>query len=211
MLTMSQALNEQKDVEFHSQSVNAWYASALEYDRSMLTLSTGATGLLVTLATTKEITSQGILVLYISALVCFVGAIVALLSIFRRNQRHILKVLNGGEDDDPVLTYLDYGAMALFGGGVILAGIIGVTVAVTTFEKGNTMAKQLGEKEAMAHALMNEDLHRKSMNGLGAVRRAAVADTPPQAHQPAPAPSPTPSSVSEIAQNSVNGNSDRAQ
>jgi hypothetical protein len=211
MLNMSEALNEQKDVEFHSQSINAWYASALEYDRSLLTLSTGATGLLITLLTTKEITSLQILILCIIALLCFIGAIVVLLAIFRRNQKHILKVLNGQDDDDPLLTYLDIGAIALFGGGILLSGIIGTTVALASFDKGKTMAKQLGEHEAMAHALKNEDLHRRSMNGLGAVRRTAIGGTTPQSQQPTPPASSTPSSDSNVApQNTDNGESNRA-
>ena len=45
-------IDEQKKIEFYAASVAAWYESSLEHDKSLLTLSAGGIGLLITLLTT---------------------------------------------------------------------------------------------------------------------------------------------------------------
>ncbi|PKF49010.1 hypothetical protein AT251_22010 [Enterovibrio nigricans] len=44
--------NKEKEVEFYAATVGAWLNTKFELDKSLLTLSTGAIGLLVTLLTT---------------------------------------------------------------------------------------------------------------------------------------------------------------
>jgi len=66
--------DEQKDVAFYSAAVTAWFATALELDKSILTLAAGGVGLHVTLLTTVGVRSAEGLVLYISALASFAGA-----------------------------------------------------------------------------------------------------------------------------------------
>lgn len=60
-----------KDVEFYSASVTAWYNSAFEHDKSILTLSSGGIALLVTLLTTIGARSPESMVLYALAVIFF--------------------------------------------------------------------------------------------------------------------------------------------
>lgn len=45
---MSDEIEDQKRVEFYSAGLAAWYATRLEHDKSLLTLSAGGIGLLMT-------------------------------------------------------------------------------------------------------------------------------------------------------------------
>lgn len=66
---MSDEIEDQKRVEFYSAGLAAWYATRLEHDKSLLTLSAGGIGLLMTLMTTVGVSSAESLVLYVCALV----------------------------------------------------------------------------------------------------------------------------------------------
>jgi hypothetical protein len=126
----------QKEVEFYAASVNAWYTTSLEYDKSMFTLSAGGIGLLITLLTAVGVSSSAFLHLYIVAIFFFLMCLCLLLVVFRRNRDYITKVVQGQDDPDPLLKILDVGAMIMFGLGVVLTVVIGVSAAVQTFNKG---------------------------------------------------------------------------
>lgn len=92
--------DSQKRIEYHAASYNAWFNTSLEHDKSLLALSAGGIGLLLTLLTTIGLSSAEALVLYVSAIMCFVVALVAILVVFRRNRTYIENIrvsgLNGG-------------------------------------------------------------------------------------------------------------------
>src|SRR5438309_2190061 len=88
-------LQHAKDVEFFSGSVIAWYSTRLEHDKSLLTLSAGGVGLLITLLTTVGVASAEGLVLYIAAVFAFLLCIGFVMLIFRENSAHVEAVLNG--------------------------------------------------------------------------------------------------------------------
>lgn len=48
-------IDDQKRVEYYAASVNAWFNTSLEHDKSLFTLSAGGIGLLITLLTTVEL------------------------------------------------------------------------------------------------------------------------------------------------------------
>jgi hypothetical protein len=119
-----------KEVEFYAANVNAWLNTKLELDKSLLTLSAGGIGLLITLLTTVGIKSKPIFVLYIFALVFFVVTLFSVLFMLGRNSHYVEKVLNGSNNDDPVLNIFDGLARICFVVGVILSSIIGVSMAL---------------------------------------------------------------------------------
>ena len=53
----------QKDVEYYASSVNAWFNTSLEHDKSILTLAAGGLGLFITLLTTVGLSSSEALIL----------------------------------------------------------------------------------------------------------------------------------------------------
>lgn len=131
-----------KDVEFYAANLNAWFNSALERDKNLLTLSSGAIGILVTLLSTSGIQQPYQLCLYIATLLCFLTCIVLVLNVFQANQRHIQQVINGFEGFDPKLKIIDKFVNYAFGMGVTLSILIGVTAAVhSNTERSENMSK----------------------------------------------------------------------
>lgn len=121
---------DQKDIEFYAANINAWFSSAFEKDKSLLTLSSGAIGLLITLLSTIGIQEQYQLYFYIAALIFFLLCIGLVLTIFQANQKHIQKVINGFEGVDPKLKIIDIFANITFGAGAFLSILIGITAAL---------------------------------------------------------------------------------
>jgi hypothetical protein len=176
-------VKEQKDIQFHAGSVAAWYASSLEYDKSLLALSAAGIGLLLTLLTTDRISSVVMIVLYIAAILFFLACVLSVLAIFRGNRTHIEQVLSGKPALDPILTVLDHVAITSFVVAVILTAVIGISTAVDSYSrKGKNMS------EENKQAVVVPDF-TKSFNGVGNLQSTASAPpAPAQAAAPAPAP-----------------------
>lgn len=136
------ALNDSKHVEFYSQGVAAWFNSALEHDKSLLTLSVAGIGVLVSLMQTA-IDSICSLLLYAGAILAFMVCLVSVLMIFKRNKKHILDVFNGQTTDDSLLDVLDSSASFSFLIAMLLSALLGISSAITTYgEKGKKMANE---------------------------------------------------------------------
>ena len=137
-------IDDQKKIEFYAASVAAWYESSLEHDKSLLTLSAGGIGLLITLLTTVGLGTSEALVLYVGAIISFVVSLVSVLFVFRRNQNHIEDVLSGkNQGTDPVLSRLDRIAIYSFGLGVVFTAVIGISAAIHSFSsKERIMANE---------------------------------------------------------------------
>jgi hypothetical protein len=186
-------INEQKNVEFYSASVNAWYNTSLEHDKSLLTLSAGGIGLLITLLTTIGLTSAEALVLYICAITAFVVSLVTILIVFRKNRNYIEDVLLGqSENNDPFLKKLDITALWAFGIGVLFTAVIGITAAIHSYStKEKDMANEKINKTNSGFAQdsfngvtklqQNSDLG-KSFNNAGNLKPAASTPVQPPAN-----------------------------
>jgi len=180
---MPEEIENQKEVEFYAASVNAWFNTSLEHDKSLLTLSSGGIGLLLTLLTTAGLSSAEALILYIGAITIFVVALVAILIVFRRNRTHIEEILSRkSKSNDPLLTKLDTTALWAFGIGVLFTAIIGIATAVHSYTtKEKTMANETTKKTEIRIGL---DI----FNGAGNLQ-----------------PSPTPALSTTLSAGSVNG------
>ncbi len=129
-----QEIEDHKRIEYYSAAVTAWFNTALEHDKSILTLAAGGIGLLITLLTTVGLSTAEALVLYILAIGCFVVALVSVLIVFRDNKIHIENILTGKETGtDPCLAKVDGVAIWAFGLGVVLTAVIGVSAAIHSF------------------------------------------------------------------------------
>lgn len=127
-------IDDQKKIEFYAASVSAWYESSLEHDKSLLTLSAGGIGLLITLLTTVGLGTAEALVLYVGAIASFVVALISVLRVFRGNQKHIEDILSGNNPStDPALSRLDVTAIWSFGLGVVFTAVIGISAAIHSF------------------------------------------------------------------------------
>lgn len=134
---------QHKEIEFYAANLGAWFDTRMEHDKSLLTLSAGGIGLLVTLMSTVGVRSVEGLVLYIAALVAFLICLVSIVWIFKKNSTHPEAVNRSDAVSDPVLRLLD--GVAVGGGiaGVFLSSSLGISAAVAAFNSnGEHMADQ---------------------------------------------------------------------
>lgn len=195
-------IDDQKKIEFYAASVSAWYESSLEHDKSLLTLSAGGIGLLITLLTTVGLGTAEALVLYVGAISSFVVSLVSVLRVFRGNQKHIEDVLSGkNPSTDPALSRLDVTAIWSFGLGVVFTAVIGISAAIhslTTKEKIMTNETQkttttvpLRESFNGAANLQSGSDLGKSFNGAGNLQPQPAAQTTVPASTTAPSTPPS--------------------
>ncbi len=128
-------LTKSKSIEYYAAQVNAWLNTKFERDKSLLTLSAGGVGLLITLISTTGIRSIESLILYIFSLFSFTLCLGALLWIFGRNAKHIKDVIQEKSTHDPLLAILDIVAITSFFFGVIFSTIIGISTAVNSYKE----------------------------------------------------------------------------
>ena len=125
-----------KDVAYFSALVTAWIETKMERDKTIVTLSAGAIGLLVTLLTTVGVKTPWMLLLYTGAVGGFAVAAGYSIVIFDSNSVHIEEVIKGGTEDNKTLRRLDKRTLTFFTLGVIFTVLIGVTAAVTSLHHG---------------------------------------------------------------------------
>lgn len=142
----------QKEVAFYAANVQAWFNSMLERDKSLLLLSGGGIGLLVTLLTSFGVSSPLALIIFMLAILCFVVSATSAIFIFDRNPKHLEKVVKNQADSDNLLCVLDALVVYSFIAGVILSMVIALSAGIDHLgEKGN---KAVTEKK------VEEELHR---------------------------------------------------
>lgn len=184
-----QEIEDHKRIEYYSAAVTAWFNTALEHDKSILTLAAGGIGLLITLLTTVGLSTAEALVLYILAIGCFVVALVSVLIVFRDNKIHIENILTGKETGtDPCLAKVDGVAIWAFGLGVVLTAVIGVSAAIhsfTTKEKPmatesnkTTQPTSINESFNGAARIQPTSDFTKSFNGAANLQPQPAASAP---------------------------------
>lgn len=112
-----------KEVEYYSAQINGWVTSRIEFDKSLLYLSTSAFGLLVTLliATISNISLE-MVIIYFASIISFLVCIISVLLIFQHNARYIEEIMNRKKEGyDKLLGVFDKLAIISFSSGVILA------------------------------------------------------------------------------------------
>lgn len=165
---MSDDVDEQKRVEFYSAGLTAWYTTRLEHDKSLLTLSAGGIGLLMTLMTTVGVSSAESLVLYVCALVAFLICLGAVLVIFRKNATHLEEVIAGtASQNDSALTRLDIVGTWSFAFGVVFSVVIGISAAINSY--GNVEKKMSRSDQKQS----NPGIVQESFNGAARLQPQA--------------------------------------
>lgn len=150
-------MSDEKEVAYYSAKVNAWFNTKLEYDKSLLVLSAGAIGLLITLLTTTSVSSTILLVFFVAAIFWFLLCIISILAIFSWNAKHLEELIAGKETNNTILVFLDNLSIFAFIVGVILASIFSYIAAEN---KVNSMVKPMSEKKES-----NQSIARESYNG----------------------------------------------
>lgn len=139
-----------KDVEFYAAQAQAWFNTALEHDKSILTLSTAGVGLLVTLLTTIGAHTCLQRFLFALALLAFVVSSVAVLRIFAKNKSYLEDlVANGKSASESRLRQLDVLAIMAFALGVALTAAIGFSMALQSSSRSTKVPDKITPQEAL--------------------------------------------------------------
>lgn len=127
-------LEEEKSVAFYQAVVQAWVATRMELDRTLVTLAAAGVGLLVTLVTNLQSISPLEFVLYLLANLSFILVIVTGTIVFRRNSQYLEEASQNRNASDPVLKALDRVALGAFYVGVALTFAIGLVASAKRIE-----------------------------------------------------------------------------
>lgn len=149
-------IEQQKDIELYSHQVQAWVNTRMELDKSILTLSAGAIGILTTLISVSDAISEITNYLYIISVILLVVTIVLVLVIFHFNAKYLedtIKQNGQNENSNSILGFLDIFLKFLFLFSIILSII---TLYCNLNTKGYKMAKKNNDKNTtIMHALTN--------------------------------------------------------
>lgn len=205
---------EHKSVEFYSASVAAWYASALEHDKSIFALAAGGIGLLVTLLTTVGFSDWVTFTLFALALTSLLVTLVCVLVIFKRNQSYIEATVTAGAIyTDPWLARFDRAALISFGLGVFFAAGVGVSAAWNSFQtkqtlKGHEMAdgkQSVPTFDSVLGAARLQPEFTKSFHGVGNLAPSVPAPAAPAPAASAPVASAPATSTATPAPSGTSG------
>lgn len=165
-------LDDENELQLYAAACNAWFATKLERDKSLLTLSSAGIGILITLASTVGTKSVEMLILYITSLAFFISCASCTLLIFNRNAEYISNTLIHKKDSkDPLLKFFDRAAAVTFGAGLALSCVIGFSTAISSFiERSQEMTQKQKFKD---HAGI------ESFEGAEALRKTKTESTPP--------------------------------
>ena len=123
---------EGKNIAFYSTLLSAWIQTKMERDKTLITLSSAAIALLVTILTTVGISQSCTLILYAAAFIGFGLCIGTSLNIYQLNSLHLEKEL-GSENSDIKLEKYDKLSYLSFLCGVFFLCSIGIYSAYQTF------------------------------------------------------------------------------
>ena len=118
---------EEKKIHYYSAIINGWINTKFERDRSLLTLSTGGIGLLITLLTTVGVVSLYQKILYSVSLILFLVCVICVITIYGRNAKYLARVVKGDDTQDEILKCLDKLAFWSFLLAIIASCAIGIT------------------------------------------------------------------------------------
>ncbi len=168
---------KEKDVAFYSATANAWYTTRFEKDKHLLSLSSAGIGLLVTLATAKGVTSICIAAMYIAAVTSFLICVLVVLAIFGRNADHLKNLIQGNNDNDPLLGVFDKTASSSFIFGVVFTLLVGFLSGIETFNQREVvMTDDLDKKTS-------NEVVKKSVDGAAGIRPSKPTDQPSEEDQ----------------------------
>lgn len=158
---------------FRQETIAAWYETAMEHDKSLLTLSAAGIGLLAGFLSTKAVTSAGAFFVFIASMLFFLITIAAILTIFARNKAYLLNLLKrpfGSTEGntDQLLSFLDRAAVLSFVAGVALSALLGGMIAWKHLEGEISMSsgKESGQPDRSSNRAV-DDLLKESFNDAG--------------------------------------------
>lgn len=159
----NEKVTDDKEVIFYSALINAWINTRMERDKTLLILSSGGVGILITLFSTIGTINYITILIYFLAILSFIVSILSLVIIFQKNSAHIEESINGKRDVAPILDFLDKLSFFSFLIGAILATSVSIYSAFHIYNnKGD-----YGMGNSKSKASVAEKGSTKSLSGIG--------------------------------------------
>lgn len=181
---------EGKNIAHYSVLLSAWIETKMERDKTLVTLSAAAIGLLVTILTTVGAKHFWEIPLFAFAVISFLVTIWSSLTIYQLNSEHLEEAIRGSSVKDPRLEKYDKRSVGAFIIGSIAALLIGVSSASCELInlKVNKMTNQQklssnSEKRTISRdsidgvTKLNPSLEKKSFDGITNLKPQAVQQT----------------------------------
>jgi len=127
--------NDDEQKEFRGLLRQAWFDSSLERDKSILTLSSGAIGVLFIIVDKYPLNTKLRLALFLGALLAFIISLVSVICVFQANQTIVKFQLDGKKEISKLATVADWLMVVGFSLGVILSSLLTVLYAVDLYLK----------------------------------------------------------------------------
>jgi preprotein translocase subunit SecG len=166
-------LKDQKEVAFYSALVNAWINTKMERDKTLLILSSGGIGILVTLLSTQGVVNCLGVVFYVLAFIAFLSCMIILVIVFDKNSKHIEEAIKGKKDSDPKLDLLDKISLWSFILGALFSIVIGLNTAVYIQNKKGV--EEMGKSNPIQSVKGKEIT--KSLSGVGGLAPEKPTDS----------------------------------
>lgn len=136
------------NVEYKSQAYASFYATSMEKDKTLLALSVGGIGFLVTLLNLAKLLHFWHIGLFLIASIAFVVSIHNILTIFGENKAYIIAITQDHDSEyiENRLTVLDKRSVSAFYIGLALTICLGVATSWTLINKGELSMTDKNEK-----------------------------------------------------------------
>lgn len=186
--------NQQKDIGWYNAAVNAWFNTALELDKTLIALSGGGIGLLLSLLSSGKVRNDPfILGLFALSACCFLICVIACLVIFDRNKAYLQRAIAESQPiSDPILEKCDSAAKWSFGLGVAATVLVVVLLVSSLLRKDEPVSNET--KVSPAGQSLNKSFNNAaSLRPQAGTPAATPATTSTPAQSPAATPTPSPS------------------
>lgn len=182
---------EGKNIAHYSVLLSAWIQTKMERDKTLVTLSAGAIGLLVTILTAVGVKSVWEIPFFIISITAFLTTIWSSLVIYQLNSQHLEEAIRGSSGKDPRLEKYDKRSIRAFIIGAISALVIGILSASIQLTKPEE--KMMADKDNSSQTISGKTTLKESVNGVtnlnpnATVKKSldGITDLNPQAIQQA--------------------------
>ncbi|WP_024955106.1 hypothetical protein [Sulfurospirillum arcachonense] len=185
---------EGKNIAHYSVLLGAWIQTKMERDKTLVTLSSAAIGLLITVLTTVGVQSIYEIVLFIISIVAFIITIWSALVIYQLNSKHLEDALRGSSESDPNLEKYDKLSIRAFISGTVFALLVGTVSAynkITLKEEKMGNQEQNKSKTVMINDSINgiaglspQNIETKSINGVTNLNPETIQQPKAEISQP---------------------------
>jgi len=124
---------EDKSIQYYAVNLTAWFNTKLEKDKSIITISSAAIGLLVTILTTKGVQSLCQAVFFVFAFISFLTSIVTAINTLDKNAEQIEKDLTNQGNINKQLSNNDLIISLSFYAGIIFTILVGISYGINQY------------------------------------------------------------------------------